>query len=158
MGIFSGIFNRWALSSQRKELQEFIDNLSSMDGAEIGFLVASATHLRQGLEETGFRLMDPMVDIANAPDTPLRLSRLIRDFQQNGDSGDAAAAMVWLHTMRVGARHELRAQAREMWRQLERGFPHAELAAIEIMRMTLKPVRIQDYDQFPAGLSPNPQP
>ena len=157
MGIFSRMFDSWALKTQRKEMQTFVENLASMDGREIGFVMALATHIRNNLEENmGFRLMDPMVDYPQDPTAPIRLVSMIKQYQKAGELSDAAATMVWLHTIRVGGRLELRSTAREMWRQLSRGFDYVDESAFEIMRLTEKVPRIQGYDMFPAGLTPDP--
>lgn len=156
MGFLSGWLSRWTLNSQKKEIQTFIDGLSSMDGAEIGGLVVVVTHIRNNLEDLGFRLMDPIVDYPFDPTVTLRLVGIIKEYQKSKQLTEAAGVMVWLHTMRVGGRHELRPQAREMWRQLGRGFPHVENAAFEILKLTLTPPKIEGYDRYPAGLTPDP--
>ncbi len=156
MGLLAGWLGRWSLKAQKRDMQTFIDALSSMDSQEIGLIVAIATHMRNNLEELGYRLMDPLVDYQLDPAVTLRLGRLIKECQKLNQPTDAAGTMVWLHTMRVGGQHELRPQAREMWRQLGRGFPHAEDAAFEILKMTLKPPRIEGFDRYPAGLTPDP--
>ncbi|ANC03987.1 hypothetical protein AB688_18470 [Pseudomonas putida] len=156
MGIFTRMFHAWALKTQRKEMSAFVDQLAGMDGKEIGFLVAVATHQRNVLEEDGFRLMDPLVDYPMNPTVALRLGGIIREYQKAKQPSDAAGTMIWLHTMRVGGRHELRPLAREMWRQLSRGFPYVEESAFEIMRLTLKLPKTSGYDRFPAGLTPDP--
>ena len=156
MGLLSRLFNSWAVKRQRKEMQEFIDGLRSMDAQEVGFVVATTTHMRNILESEGMRLMDPLVDYPLDPTITLRLGKIIREFQKVGDNTDAAGAMVWLHTMRVGGRHELRQLGRDMWRELARGIPHAEGASLEIMRMTFKPCRIEGFERYPLGLSPEP--
>lgn len=42
--------SRWMLAwfgrIQRKEMESFVDRISSMDGSELGYLVAIATHQR----------------------------------------------------------------------------------------------------------------
>lgn len=156
MGIVSRWFNSWCVGTQKKELQAFIDGLASMDGPEIGSLLVVASHIRNNLEESGCRLLDPLVDYPRDPTIVLRLRGMIREYQRTKQLIDASGTMVWLHTMRVGGQHELRPLAREMWRQLERGFPYVDTAAFDILRLTLKLPKTKGYDQFPAGLTPDP--
>ncbi|WP_139239977.1 hypothetical protein [Azotobacter vinelandii] len=156
MSLIGRLAYRFHLRTKKKQIQEFIDGLSAMDGHEIGFVVACATNTRHILESEGLRLMDPIVDVALFPDIPLRINNVIRELQKSGSNQDAAGAMVWLHTARVGASHELRPLAREMWRQLSRGFPHVDAAALEIMKLTFRPVNVSGYETFPAGLTPDP--
>ncbi|WP_443692036.1 hypothetical protein ACRZ5O_22670 [Pseudomonas protegens] len=156
MGLFTRMFNAWALRSQGRDMQAFVDQLKCMDSKEIGFLLVLATHQRNMFQDDGVRLMDPLVDYPMNPAIALRLGGIIREYQRTKQPSDAAGTMVWLHTIRVGGQHGLRPIAREMWRQLSRGFPHVEEAAFEIMRLTLKVPRTTGYDQFPAGLTPDP--
>lgn len=156
MGIFSRWFDRWALGTQAKEMQTFIDGLAGMDSRELGLVVVVATHLRNELEDDGFKLMNPLVDYPRDPSVVPRLHRLVRECQKIGQPTDAAGVMVWLHTMRVGGRHELRPQAREMWRQLSRGFPYVNDAASDLLRASFKIPRIDGACTFPAGLTPDP--
>lgn len=155
-----GLLTKWKLSRylriQEREISSFTTQLSQMDGDEIGVVVALATDTRNRLEDAGFLLNDPIVAYTVDPDTPSALNEMIKTLQAEGRLQEAAAVMVWLHTSRVGARLELRPLARQMWGQLERGFPHAEDASMSLMRVFFRPIRIDGYDQFPKGLSPDP--
>lgn len=155
-----GLLTKWKLARylriQERELSSFTAQLSEMDGPEIGVVVALATDTRNQLEESGFLLSDPIVAYTVDPEIPSALNEMIRTLQAEGRPQEAAAVMVWLHTSRVGARLELRPLARQMWGQLERGFPHAEQASMALMRVFFRPIRIDGYDQFPKGLSPDP--
>lgn len=156
MGVFSRIFNAWALRTQQREMQRFVDQLAAMDGAEIGLLLAVATHMRNNLEDEGKMLMDPIVTIPVDPSPILILRGMITEYQKARSMSDAAAAMVWLHTMRVGARHELRGTARAMWRELSRGMPHVSGASVDVYRITGQFPRTYGHDEFPKGLTPDP--
>lgn len=155
-----GLFTKWKLSRylriQESEISSFTAQLSQMDSAEIGVVVALTADTRNRLEDAGFLLSDPIVAYTINPETPSALSGMIKTLQAEGRLQEAAAVMVWLHTSRVGARLELRPLARQMWGQLERGFPHAEDASMSLMRVFFRPIRIDGYDQFPKGLSPDP--
>lgn len=156
MGFILNWFVRRTVATQKKEMQAFINGLSSMDGQEIGFILAIATHQRNMLEETGIRLMDPLVDYLRDPTIVMRLRGIIREFQRNKQPTDVAGAMVWLHTMRVGGQHELRPLAREMWRQLERGMPYVLQATAQIYTITQNFPNTAGHESFPAGLTPDP--
>ncbi|EPM0510240.1 TPA: hypothetical protein QDZ12_004212 [Pseudomonas putida] len=156
MGMFARLISSWAIKGQKKDLQRFIDQLAAMDSGEIGFVLAIATHLRNNLEESGYRLMDPLIDYPADPTVVIRLQRLIREFQRTGAMSDAAGAMVWMHTMRVGGQHELRGLARKMWGELARGMPHVVGASVDVYRLTNKFPNTSGYDQYPQGLTPTP--
>lgn len=155
-----GLFTKWKLARylriQEGEISSFTAQLRQMDADEIGMVVALATDARNRLEETGFILSDPIGAHTLKPETPAALHGMILNLQAEGRLQEAAAIMVWLHTARVGARLELRPLAREMWRQLERGFPHAQEASRSLMRTLFRSIRLDGYDQFPKGLSPDP--
>ncbi|MHA6574534.1 hypothetical protein [Pseudomonas yamanorum] len=156
MGLISRWLSRRIVASQKKEMQAFIGGLSSMDGQELGFILAIATHQRNVLEEAGLHLMDPLVDYPRDPTSVIRLRGIIREYQRAKQPTDAAGTMVWLHTMRVGGQHELRPLAREMWRQLERGMPHVLHATAQIYSLTKNFPNTSGYESFPAGLTPDP--
>ncbi|MDG9785306.1 hypothetical protein [Metapseudomonas otitidis] len=141
---------------QKRELRKFVDQLASMDGSEIGLIVAVATHHRHAWEDEGVQLLDPINYVPKDPTVTVRIVRAIQGYQKSKEMIDAAGLMVWLHTMRVGARIELRQLAREMWRHLERGFPHTNAAAIEILNITGRMPRVGGYETFPSGLTPDP--
>lgn len=157
MRILSRIFNTWALRTQQREIQSFVNQLAAMDGVEIGLLLAVATHMRNNLEDEGKMLMDPMMSIPIDPSPILILRGMITEYQKVRSMSDAAAAMVWLHTMRVGARHELRGTARMMWRELSRGMPHVAGASMDVYRITGQFPRTHGYEEFPKGLTPDPE-
>ncbi|WP_434703123.1 hypothetical protein J3P85_19560 [Pseudomonas sp. Z1-12] len=137
-------------------MSSFTAQLRQMDADEIGMVVALATDARNRLEEAGFILSDPIGAHTLKPETPAALHGMILNLQAEGRLQEAAAIMVWLHTARVGARLELRPLAREIWRQLERGFPHAQEASRSLMRTLFRSIRLDGFDQFPKGLSPDP--
>lgn len=155
-----GLFTKWKLSRylriQEREISSFTAQLSQMDSDEIGLVVALAADTRNRLEDAGFLLSDPIAANTVEPETPSALNEMIRTLQAEGRLQEAAALMVWLHTSRVGARLELRPLARQMWAQLERGFPHVEEASMTLMRVFFRSIRLNGYDEFPKGLSPHP--
>lgn len=156
MGWLINKLNRWAVSSQSKELTEFVQKLSTMDGREIGFVVAMATDARHALEKEGHMVMDPIVYFPMNPGFPLSLSRTIIQLQKQGNPQAAAALMVWAHTMRVGANLELRQLGRDMWKELARGFPYVEDGAKDYQMLTGKVLNIEGTTNFPEGLTPDP--
>ncbi|PHR17864.1 MAG: hypothetical protein COA41_11230 [Sphingopyxis sp.] len=153
-----GLFTSWARKRQVKELQSFVEQLRSMDGQDLGMILAVATDSRIKLERQGFRLMDPIVDAPTDPGAAVRLNSIIRGLQAEGKFPEAASVMVWLHTIRVGTNIQLRQVAREMWRELTRGMPHVHAASLDLMRSGSKAIFVDGYEQYPAGLAPDPLP
>jgi len=80
-----------------------------MDSSAIAMLVAMATHMRHNLaRHKGYDLLDPIVLMGVTPEAVLELSRLTTEYQKAEERSDAAAMMVWVHTLRAAARPELR--------------------------------------------------
>ena len=157
MGWLSNKVNNWASGRQSEELSTFVGMLRSMDSSELGHVVAMATHMRHALASSGHNVMDPIVYTAQNPTFAIFLGKLIAECQKQGRMQDAAALMVWLHTIRAGIRLELRGLAREMWGELARGFPHAELAGFHMRSLNGGPLDTQGSGQFPEGFTPTPR-
>ena len=151
-------FDNWSKKRQAKEIEGYLEILKGMDSSEIGMVVAIATHMRHGLaKHEGYDLLDPIILMGTTPETVLHLGRLIREYQKAGEMTDAAAMMVWLHTLRAAARPELRMKGRELWGHLERGFPYVLENASYLEAMTGKAPELDGYDRYPKGLNPNVQ-
>lgn len=157
MGWLSRKVDHWASDKQREELASFVSNLKAMDGAEIGYVLAIATHIRHGMEGDGHNVMDPIVYTAQNPTFALYLSRMIIGAQGQGRNQEAAALMIWLHTMRAGIRLELRSLARELWSQLERGFPFVQQAVLGGLPIAARHPNVSGANEFPAGFTPIPK-
>jgi hypothetical protein len=156
MGWIASRIDKWASKKQADELAHFVEMLRGMDGAELGHVVALAANLRHGIEAGGHQPLDPIAYTARNPGFPLLLSRLVAEAQKQGRLQDAAGLMVWTHTARAGARLELRASAREMWRQLARGYPHVNDAAHAFQQSTGHELHTGNWAVFPTGFTPDP--
>lgn len=156
MGWFSRLFDKWATGKQREEMANFVSLLRAMDGAELGHVVALATHVRHQLEAMGHNPMDPIIYTAINPGFPLFLSRTTIALQKQNRPQDAAAFMVWVHTARAGVRLELRGLGRELWKELSRGFDHVNEGALSLLMVTGVSINIEGSDEYPKGLTPEP--
>ena len=156
MGWLLNKANQWATRTQLAELDAFVGMLRSMDSAELGHVVAIATHWRHGLEDMGHNLMDPIIYAEQNPGFAAFLSASVANAQKADRRQDAAALLVWLHTTRAGRRLELRGLGREMWGELARGFPFVEDGAAGMHDLAGVTLRILDARQFPEGFTPRP--
>ncbi len=156
MGWIANKFNAWASRKQEEELQHFLKMLKGMDGPELGLVVAGVTHMRHALEHEGHDVMEPVLYASRNPAFAVFLVRLVQQCQKQGRPHDAAALMVWLHTMRGAIRPELRGAARDMWREQERGFPHIEESATALRSIHGQPLNTASATEFPAGFTPTP--
>jgi hypothetical protein len=128
-----------------------------MNSDEIGMVVAQATHMRiDYLERLEVDLLEPSVAFEQDPYLLVTLSKTIGDFQKNGQMNDAAAMMIWLHTLRSMATFEVRPHGRELWRQLARGFPHVAENATFLRKDLGVWINYEGYDEIPRGLEPEP--
>lgn len=154
--MFGKMIEKWAVGKQEQELHAFAEQLQSVNGDELGLVVAMATHLRHNLErESGVSLLFPVVASAQKPDLTVVLNRLIRDFQRQGGQPLAAGVMVWLHTLRamsVVASPKLRNLGRKMWDELERGFDHVQWAKLTAIQMTGDVLNVDGSATRPDGL------
>ena len=118
------------------DLERFNVALKGMSDQELGTVVAMAAALRMELREAGlfpdealgvgFPLPEDKQDFIRR-----NIGGLVLDWQKKNHP-NTAAAMVWAHTLRAYHFPEVRLLGRQMWGELERGFPHA-LAAFSFM-------------------------
>jgi hypothetical protein len=143
------------------DLERFVLALKGMSDQEIGTVVAIAAAVRMEL-----RRMDMFPDEALGVGVPLpdakqdfirrNLSGLAVDWQKKNHP-NTAGAIVWAHTMRAYHFPEVRLLGRQMWGELERGFPHAVAAFGSMQAITgqAPPVGSLQASQFiPVGLEP----
>ncbi len=149
-----------SVKTATEDLERFLKSLRGTSDEEIGMLVVVATMIRVNLRKGG-RLPDDYLRIPARGDgsahAPLYLSRLIRTFQKIDQPTDASGAMVWLHTLRSLAFPELRVLGREMWGELQRGFPYVERSFSEFEAMTNSPVSAEVRKEarfLPSDLAP----
>lgn len=151
-------FFSWSVDKQKKELETWLGMLRAMNSDEIGAVVAIATHIRHGLEKTYLvNLLDPVVTASLSPNLVFTLHKWIKEYQSRGDRSSAAGVMVWLHTIRCGTSLELRQHGRELWRELQRGFPFAVASAQGIYSISGVMLNTQGSGSVPTGLEPERQ-
>lgn len=148
-----------AVDAQADEMQRFLASLRGMDDLELAMLLLWVTHFRHRLAEGGIDLMDPILLTSTHPKMTADLSRTVRDFQLDGRTADAAALMVWLHTLRGATSPELRFQARQIWRELMRGAwkvpdAYSAVTALFAADQTTTLPRTDGYCHTPIGFEP----
>lgn len=157
MGWLKNKFLGWTIDVKKREIDDFISRLRAMDGSEIGFVVAMATHVRHELEAgSGWDLLDPITLNVLHPMASYEIAKFIQDLQKAGAQPVAAGAMVWLHTVRAAGELDMRQSGRDMWRQLERGFVHVNEAADGHFELIGALLKTSGANLFPNGLTPEP--
>ena len=133
-----------------------------MSDEDLGVVVAVATVIRVNMENEGHLQKDLFGDTP-LPGTnvlgryQMDLNRLVRDFNKMGQPTDAIGTLVISYSFRCLNIAELRDQGRDMWRQLRRGFEHAEQALIDGEKTKGKPFPKEvwkEWRQIPVGLEP----
>jgi hypothetical protein len=124
-----------SVRAAREDLERFNASLRGATDGQIGMVVAIATIIRLRLTTAG-RLSRgafvlPMPGDGSA-ELQLYLSGMVRQFQKMGQPSDAAGTMVWLHSMRALGFPEVRELGRDMWKELQRGFPYVSDALSDI--------------------------
>jgi hypothetical protein len=133
-------FEHNAIRSGRVGLERFVASLRSQPENEIAMVVVVAAAIRVKLRDAG-HLPDDALQATSMHEyeqatVQQRVSRLVQKFQTDSEYIDAAGAMVWLHTLRCLTTPELRDLGRQMWQELERGFPHTPEALARIEAVT----------------------
>ncbi|MGM9401137.1 hypothetical protein ACS0VU_02125 [Aliiroseovarius sp. KMU-71] len=157
---------RASVKAYERDIKDFTNSLKGMDGSELGALLVSASYLKSNLEEGGvlprasLSLSIPR-DEAECGKVALHISQLIQEFQKAGHNGDAAAAMVWLHSVRALNAPEIRYLGKSMWRELCRGYAHFEEAfdlfekLFSEQQKVLPKTILFDLGFIPDGLDPD---
>jgi hypothetical protein len=144
-----------ATQTQAREMKAWIGNLSQMNSDEVAAVLGMATHQRKWIEEErGADLLDPIVAYAAQPGLLMFFHGVIQSHQKSNRPMEAAGVMVWLFTLRAGANLQLRGLGRHLWRELARGIPGVEKAAMGYFHLTGVMLEIDDSERIPIGLEP----
>lgn len=143
------------------EIQQFLLALGGMSNEEMGAVAAMAAVVRMTLRQDG-ALPDEALGIGmplpEIQETVIRRNVVQTALaMQRQKHAMTTGAMVWVHTLRARHFPEVRAFGRQMWGELQRGFPHALSALTFLEEMTHQPAPLGAAlaSQFiPVGLEP----
>ncbi len=153
------------VATATNEIQQFVLALRGMSDAELGNVVAMAAVVRismrpgGGLPDEALGLGIPLTDSAEVEVRRTMVQTALAMQKQSHDM--TAGAMVWVHTLRAYHFPEVRLLGRNMWGELQRGFPHAlgALSFMENVSHEPPPPGTALATQFiPVGLEPTPMP
>ena len=116
------------ISTMKSDMNRFVQMLKGMDEGAIGSLVVGANWVRKNLEQHGqipnsILTIGPVMDTLKCNQASLEISKAIKNHQQQGNNHLASFMMVWMHSLRSLSSLELVPLGKEMWAELERGFP-----------------------------------
>jgi len=141
----------------RKQLETFVSRLQAMDGDEVVGPVLMALDIsNQYKAATGSDLFEPLLCFENDHSIIVQFSSRAEKMEREGQPMLAVGLSVWVHTLRAMTEPDLRSLGRQMWGELERGFPHLSQAQEDWLATTGANVDISNQGKFPAGLSPQP--
>ena len=141
---------------RKRELEEYLNVVSKLDGAALGATLAMATDLRNMfLKKTGIDLADPVAAMENNPKIFYLLYDMVEELERENKMLEAALLTIWVHTLRSASDPRLRKYGRTLWRELSRGFSHVAEAAERIYVTQGQKLNIDGATEFPVGLSPS---
>ncbi|MCE7999080.1 MAG: hypothetical protein HEP70_09500 [Rhodobiaceae bacterium] len=151
--------------AMKNDIERFIVSLRGADDEEISLMVVLANIIRLNLIEMG-KIPLAALDLGISRDESVAyqcdmcsvtLVNTIKQFQKMNQPSDAVGAMILLHSVRALNVPEIRIFGREMWQELERGFPYVDDTLEDIRGLTGNPLpaNIDDELRFiPHGLEP----
>jgi hypothetical protein len=150
MGWLANKVLKWSAQRQEAELREFLAKVSAADSSELGLTILLTTVCRHMIKRNnGLDFLHPAVVVMEDRHICWRLAKEAQACQATKDFPQAAAIMIWLHTLRSVMHLQLRPLGRELWAELSRGFPFA-MDAVGLL--TCSPDDLEGYDCIPEGL------
>jgi hypothetical protein len=154
MGWFTNKLMQWSTVGREREMTDFIRRMEAMDSDEVALPLVAATVFRNGVLPE-INLLYPAAVLLADPTICLQLNRTIQELQSQKHFPAAAGVMVWLHSMRAMEDLTLRNYGRQIWHELQRGFPFASDWAYRYVEVTgCDPDLVKGWNQIPDGLEP----
>lgn len=142
--------------TRKKELLEYLNVVSKLDGAALGVTLAVAANLRNiFFKKTGIDLADPVAAMENNPKIFYELYYMVEELEREKKLLEAALLTIWVHTLRAASDPSLRQHGTKLWEELSRGFAHVAESAERIYATQGQKLNIDGATEFPVGLSPN---
>ena len=136
----------------QEDLERLLERLRGSDVEGLAVIAAAATHWRHVFADEGIDLLKPAEAELKLPTLLSLLERTIKETSKTHPEL-ASGLRVWLHTIRAASTPMIRAQAREMWRQLAGSFDHVEYQAETLSMLGMK-LNVYDPAHVPEGFQP----
>lgn len=155
MSWLKGLVTNWAVHQQSKEMTDFINRIAVQDGPDLGMPLALAYGFRNDVRaRSGLDMLFPSAVLMTDPMAVVTLVKSVKRHQSDGNLVLAAGLLIWVHSLRAMADHNLRPFGRRMWGELARGFPHIDRGAALVFSMTATRLDLTGKGVFPDGLTP----
>ena len=161
MLLFKNIFRNYKVKLAIEDIEKDTKYLQGGDDEDISLIVGVSTLGRYEMDKTipltkilSLGLLNNPNDIEYAQAT---LSKTLKSLQSDSSFALASGMMVWLHSIRAYRYPEIRFYAREMWKELQRGFGGGEISLIDvgpIADFSVSDIKEFDFTFIPDGLEP----
>ena len=129
--MFKSFAKNTFIKMQLKEANSFLSMLKAMDADELGLVVAMTADVKNQFAKHGIYLTKPLELHAMNPNFVVEMVEQVKALQKAGQSELCSGFIVWITSLRAGNDFKLRNVARQVWGQLERGFPHVDRAVVD---------------------------
>lgn len=151
------MFKKWFIKKienlEDRELEDFVSRLRYQDGESLGGAVASTANWADTFaRKSNLDLYWPYLVSEVDPKAILSFGNTVRELQRQGEFASAIGGLVWVHTLRATKNGHLIKGVREIWKHLERGFPHAQDVA-DLHGWG----HVRHVGRFPEGFTPEPK-
>jgi hypothetical protein len=120
-------------SNAQSEIEEFLFRMKGMRDNELGLPAVQVAVRSAKMAAVGIHLHDPRTTSITHPNLLPELVNEVIELQKSGQQALAPGLMVWILTLKAEIAPELRSKAREVWRQVARGFPYARAYVQQIL-------------------------
>jgi hypothetical protein len=139
-----------------KELQSYLNILKDIPSSDRGFIVVLATVTRLQMQENGMlpnNLFDGPAGVKNEnsyerANVALKLSQMVEYLQGENRVQDAAAVMIWTHSVRGLVTPEMVPLVKKMWVELSKGFVYVNDGITQFEELKGESLSVTDSSHF----------
>jgi hypothetical protein len=157
--VFDWLLNKAVKRSSEnkvKELQNYLNILRDTPDFDRGFIVVLATVTRLQMQENDIlpsNLFEGPAGVKNnnsyeRANVALKLSQIVEHLQRENRIQDAAAVMIWAHSVRGLVTPEMVPLVKEMWAELSKGFVYIDDGIATFEALKGDSLTIADSNQF----------
>lgn len=149
---------KWLVSKatdvQQGEASRLLTSLRGADNELIDLVSAQTMYWANFYRKQGLDLYNMADWILSDTMFPVKVVAIIKDLQKQGSPTSTVGLQIWLHSARALITPELRLVGRELWAELVKAGPEAEVLAHEMSMAGNIPPWFDDRTAVPVGLEP----